>query len=80
MWMADGIAIVADVNATICFIVVDVMTTCYLLMLLPNMWWLMLSVGLAKACVPLKIHSGKNIYKQQQKAIILWRIFFHRHH
>ena len=36
-------AIVADVNATVtsCFTVVDVMTTCWLI-LLPNMWWLML--------------------------------------
>ena len=44
MWMADVIAIVADVVATIaiCFIVVDVITTCCWLMLLPNMWWLML--------------------------------------
>ena len=41
MWMADVTAIVANVFATIaiCFIVVDVIATCWL-MLLPSMWWL----------------------------------------
>ena len=42
--MADVIAIVAAVIATIafCYIVVDVITTCFWLMLLPSVWWLML--------------------------------------
>ena len=49
MWMADVIAIVADVVATIAiyFIVVDVITTCCWLMSLPNMWWLMLLPSVA---------------------------------
>ena len=42
--MADVIAIVADVIATIafCYIVVDVITSSCWLMLLPSVWWLML--------------------------------------
>ena len=41
--MAGVIAIVADIIATIafCYIVVDVITTCCWLMLLPIVWWLM---------------------------------------
>ena len=42
--MADVITIVAGVIATIafCYVVVDVITTCCWLMLLPSVWWLML--------------------------------------
>ena len=54
--MADVIAIVADVIATIafCFVVVDVITTYCWRMLLPSVWWLMLlqsvADGIATLC------------------------------
>ena len=74
--MADVIAIVADVIATIafCYIVVDVITTCCWLMLLPSVWWLMFLPNMWWLMLLPSVADGMATFMWWADVIALWQM------